>query len=249
VTNHGSDFVRVGAVKSYTDGSFGAHTARLRDPYEDGGTGQWVVPPAELEALVERVDGAGLQMATHAIGDAAIEATLDAYEGTSGERHRIEHAELLPDDLLERLAARDPGDLVVSAQPNFHRWAREGGLYERLLGDRAALTNRLGDLAEAGVPLAFGSDCMPLGPLYGVQQAVTAPTTGQRLSVTQALRAYTHGAARAGFDEDRLGTVEAGTCADLVVLEASPWEVAPDAVADVDVALTLVDGEVVHDAR
>jgi predicted amidohydrolase YtcJ len=90
---------------------------------------------------------------------------------------------------------------------------------------------------------------MPLDPLFGIQQAVTAPEPAQRLSVTDALRAYTHGAAYAGFDEDRTGTVEPGTCADVVVLEDSPWAVPDEDIADIGVAMTVVGGDVVHDIR
>lgn len=245
-TNHGSSRVRTGAVKTYTDGSIGGRTARLSEPYDDGdGRGAWVVDPEELEALVARVDGAGLQMTTHAIGDRAIEVALDAYADAAGERHRIEHVEVLRDDLVERLAG---SDVVVSAQPNFLKWAREGGLYAGRLGDdRRRASNQFRTLLEAGVDLAFGSDCMPLGPLFGVGQAVDAPAPGQELSVTEALRAYTSGAAYAGFDEDRLGTVEVGKLADFAVLEESPWE--SDDVAGIDVAMTVVGGEVVYDGR
>jgi predicted amidohydrolase YtcJ len=98
------------------------------------------------------------------------------------------------------------------------------------------------------VRLAFGSDGMPMDPLYGVHCAVTAPADSQQLTVTEALRAYTAGAAYAGFDEDRLGALERGTCADFVVLEESPWDPA-SAICDVDVAMTVVDGTVVYDAR
>ena len=97
------------------------------------------------------------------------------------------------------------------------------------------------------MPLAFGSDCMPLDPLYGVQQTVTAPAPGQRLGVTEALRAYTSGAAYAGFAEDRFGTVEPGKRADFVVLADSPWAVDDDAIVDIDVSMTVVDGEVVYE--
>jgi predicted amidohydrolase YtcJ len=252
-SGHGSDRVQTGAIKSYTDGSIGGRTARLSEPYADAGAedatgehrGEWVVPPAELAALVERVDDAGLQMTTQAIGDAAIEATLDAYEGTSGQRHRIEHVEVLTDELLDRLAA---SDVVVSAQPNFLKWARADGLYAERLGERRRReSNRFRALADRGVELAFGSDCMPLDPLFGVAQAVDAPDPGQELSVFEALRAYTHGAARAGFDEHRMGTVTAGNCADLVVLDESPWAAAD--IADIDVTMTVVGGEAVHDGR
>ncbi|QSG13392.1 putative metal-dependent hydrolase with the TIM-barrel fold [Halapricum desulfuricans] len=247
-TNHGSDRVETGAIKTYTDGSIGGRTAKLSRPYADADTdGTWVRDPDDLAVLAERVADGGFQMAAHAIGDAAIEAVLDAYVDIEGGRHRIEHAELLTDEAIERLA--DAGT-VVSAQPNFHRWARPNGLYETALGpERRARTNRFAALRDAGVRLAFGSDCMPLDPLFGVRQAVTAPESSQRLSVTEALRAYTLGGAYAGFDEDRLGTVEPGKRADLVALAESPWEV-PDAVIDdIDVVATLVGGEIVADSR
>ncbi|QPV61345.1 amidohydrolase [Halosimplex litoreum] len=260
-TNHGSDRVRTGAIKTYTDGSIGGHTAKLSEPYADadsnggndgdgadsggGDRGQWVVDPEELRALVTRADAADLQVAVHAIGDEAVRETLDALETADGARHRIEHAEVLTDDLVERIAE---SEVVASMQPNFLKWARADGLYATRLGEQRRLaSNRFSDLLDAGADLAFGSDCMPLDPLFGIQQAATAPDERQRLSVTEALRAYTGGAAYAGFDEDRLGTVETGKLADLVVLDRSPWAVDPTAIADIDVRTTLVGGEVVFD--
>ncbi|MEF8974863.1 MAG: amidohydrolase [Halapricum sp.] len=247
-TNHGSARVRTGAIKTYTDGSIGGRTAKLSSPYADAdGTGTWVVEPDELRDLAAAIDDAGFQMAIHAIGDAAIEVVIGTYEGIGGERHRIEHAEVLTDELIERLGA---ADVVVSAQPNFHRWAREGGLYDVALGnERRKRTNQFGALREAGARLAFGSDCMPLDPLFGVEQAVTAPEPDQRLSVTEALRAYTLGGAYAGFDESRLGTVEPGKRADFVVLAESPWAVPDDEIADIGVARTIIDGDPVADER
>jgi predicted amidohydrolase YtcJ len=264
---HGSGMVRTGAIKTYTDGALGGRTAKLTEPYADveagadadaadangdteahgDATGQWVVGPAALEGMVAEATDLGLQFAAHAIGDAAVAAVLDAYaehaaDETAVLRHRVEHAELVTDELLDRFV--DLG-AVASVQPNFLKWARGGGLYEARLGDRT--TNRFRDLLDAGVPLAFGSDCMPLDPLFGVHQAVTAPDPSQRLDVTEALRAYTRGAAYAGGDEDRLGTVEPGKRADLVVLAESPWEVDSDDVAAIDVDLTVVDGKVVYE--
>jgi predicted amidohydrolase YtcJ len=290
-TNHGNGLVRAGAIKTFTDGSFGGRTAKLSEPYADAGredgedvaseddgadgtdapegreagsdasgrrtegdgsgveAGQWVVPPAELDDLVGRADGAGFQLAAHAIGDEAIDAALSAYEDTpapADARHRVEHAELLDETAIERFA--DAG-VVASVQPNFLQWAGTDGLYDARLGaERRERTNRFRDLVDAGVPLAFGSDCMPLGPLFGVHHAVNASVEAQRLSVTEALRAYTSGAAYAGFDEHRVGTIEPGKRADLVALDRSPWE-RPDGIEAIDVALTVVDGEVVHDAR
>ncbi|RQG90960.1 amidohydrolase [Natrarchaeobius chitinivorans] len=256
-TNAGSERVQTGAIKTYTDGSIGARTAKLSEPYDGAGSssetvpddGEWVVTPDELEEIVERADDAGFQVTAHAIGDEAIEEALSALEATTdpaGSRHRIEHVELATDDHIARMA--DAG-IVASMQPNFHQWAGEGGLYEQRLGsDRRDRTNRFRRILEAGVPLAFGSDCMPLDPLFGVRHAVNAPTEAQRLSVTEALRAYTRGAAYAGFDERRLGTLEVGTKADLVVLEESPWAAA-DRIDEIDVTMTVVDGSVVYDGR
>ncbi len=248
-TNHGSGLVRTGAIKSFTDGSVGGRTAKLSESYADGeGTGQWVVDPDDLRDLTERVDDAGLQLTYHAIGDAAIDLAVEVFEDCEApgdSRHRIEHVELASDEAIERMAE---AGVVASCQPNFLRWAREDGLYEARLGDdRTRRSNRYRDMLDAGVSLAFGSDVMPIGPLGGVCEAVTAPADGQRLSVTEALRAYTLGGAYAGFDEDRLGTVEPGKRADLVLLEDSPWDVDPAEIRDVDVAATVVDGEVVYE--
>ncbi|GAA0461559.1 amidohydrolase [Halococcus dombrowskii] len=248
-TDHGSEFVRTGAIKTFTDGSFGGRTAKLTEPYADAPdtTGQWVVPPADLDDLTERVDDAGLQMTAHAIGDAAIDAVLDAYERTDADdaRHRIEHLELPSEEAIERLAELGA---VASVQPNFLKWAGEDGLYDARLGtERRARSNPVRELLDAGIPLAFGSDCMPLDPLFGIEQVVAAPDERQRLTVTEALRAYTAGAAYAGFDEDRLGTIAPGKKADFVVLDRSPWEASD--IASIDVAMTVVDGAIVHDAR
>ncbi|WP_227374537.1 amidohydrolase [Haladaptatus halobius] len=249
-TNHGSEFVRTGAIKTFTDGSFGGRTAKLSEPYADGdGTGQWVVSPEELDELVARVDDARLQVTAHAIGDDAIDAALDAFEATDDPRamrHRVEHVELVTDEQVERFAE---SGVVASVQPNFLKWAQEGGLYDSRLGsERRKQTNRFRTLLDSGAALAFGSDCMPLDPLLGVHHAVNAPVEAQRLSVTEALRAYTLGAAYAGFDENRLGTVEEGKKADFVVLDRSPWE-EPDEIEGIDVAMTVVDGEIAFDGR
>jgi hypothetical protein len=263
-TNHGSEFVRTGGIKTFTDGSFGGRTAKLSEPYadaeaatgesdgenaDDSATGQWVVAPEELRDIAARADAADFQLTAHAIGDEAVEEVLSAYEETAdptSSRHRVEHAELVGDESVERFAELG---VVASVQPNFLKWAQEGGLYDDRLGsERRARSNRYADLLEAGVPLAFGSDCMPMDPLFGIHRTVNAPEECQRLSVTEALRAYTRGAAYAGFDEDRLGTVEVGKKADFAVLERSPWD-HPEDIEDIDVALTVVDGDVVYDGR
>ena len=245
--------MRTGAIKTYTDGTIGGRTAKLAAPYADGTAderGQWVVSPSDLRAIVREADGAGFQVAAHAIGDEAVDAVIDAYAGESADpsaaRHRIEHAELLGDGAIDRMAALG---VVASVQPNFLKWAGDDGLYDRRLGpERRKRSNPYRDLLAAGVPLAFGSDCMPLDPLLGIHHTVNAPVPAQRLSVTEAIRAYTRGAAYAGFDEDRLGRIERGYCADLVALERSPWD-HPDGIRDIDVTLTVVGGDIVYDGR
>ena len=249
VSNHGSEKVTVGAIKSFTDGSIGGRTARVSEPYRDESTdnrGQWVVEPDTFRDVVTRASEAGFQLAIHAIGDEAIDLAVDELARTDGPRHRIEHVELASDTAIERMAE---AGIVASMQPNFHRWARDGGLYETALGaERTRVSNQLHRMVEAGVPLAFGSDCMPMDPLYGIHHAVNAPSEHQSLSVTEAVRAYTSGAAFAGFDEDRLGSIDPGMCADIVVLDESPWQT-PTEIETIDVALTIVDGTIVYDGR
>lgn len=248
-TNHGSEMVQVGAVKSYTDGSFGGRTAKLSEPYADGdGVGQWVVNPDELQEYVDRADDAGFQMTAHAIGDEAIDAVLDAYDNCAdpaASRHRIEHVELASDAAIDRFG---DGGIVASVQPNFLKWTGEDGLYTDRLAERRTETNRFQSLLDAGAPLAFGSDCMPLDPLLGIHWVVNAPAGMESLDVTTALRAYTSGAAYAGFDEDRMGTIEQGKLADLTILEESPWDAA-DRIDEISVTATIVDGEFVYDDR
>ncbi|UVE50336.1 amidohydrolase [Haloferax larsenii] len=246
-SNHGGGLVTTGAIKTFTDGSFGGRTAKLSTPYTDAPeeTGQWVVEPDEIHDLVADAAAAGYQLSAHAIGDLAIDTVLDAYEATDdprAARHRVEHVELASDEAIERFA--DLG-VVASVQPNFLKWADEDGLYADRLGERRLQTNRYRDLLDAGVDLAFGSDCMPLDPLLGVDLATNHPNPEQSLTVTEALRAYTSGSAYAGFDENRLGTITPWKEADVVVLDESPWEA--KSIRDIDVAMTIVAGQVVFE--
>lgn len=244
--NCGGDRVTVGGIKTFTDGSFGGRTAKVSKSYTDTDTtGQWVLPPDDLRTLVEEVAAADFQAVVHAIGDVAIEETVEALAATPGTRHRVEHAELASDAAIETMAEND---IIASMQPNFHRWARPDGLYETVLGaDRTTRTNRFGRMRDAGVVVAFGSDCMPMDPLYGIAHAVDAPTPEQSLPIAEAFRAYTYGGAYAGFAEAELGTIEVGKRGDFVVLDESPWTA--DSIADIDPVLTVVDGELVYDAR
>lgn len=242
-------WLRLQGVKAFADGSLGARTAALVEPYADAPDerGSLLSDADELEAVLREARNRGLQTAVHAIGDRAVAAVLDGLEAAEvppDAAPRVEHAELLPGDGPERF--RDRG-VVASCQPNFvGDWGHPGGLYEERLGEeRTSTMNRFRDLLEAGVPLAFGSDHMPFGPLQGIAAAVEAPHEAQRLDAGEALRAYTRGAAAAAGDAPDLGVLAPGSWADVAVLSRDPR----DDVRSVSVDLTVVAGQVVHDAR
>jgi predicted amidohydrolase YtcJ len=244
----GDEWLRIGGLKTFADGALGARTAKRSEPYPGDGDndGTWTTTPEALEALFADAARANQQVVTHALGDQAIETVLSLYEELLPEyredpRLRIEHLELATDDQLERIA--DAG-IVASMQPNFLQWAGEGGIYERVLGaDARGANNRFRDVVDAGATLAFGSDTMPMDPLWGIHNAVNAPHESQRLTVDDAIAAYTQGAAYAEGTDDWKGTLETGMAADAVVLDAEPHET-PEAVDEREVAMTVVDGEV-----
>jgi len=249
-TGFGDEWLRLGAVKVFADGSLGARTAALFDPYDDEprAAGGLVRSPKDLTALLARAHAAGFQAAVHAIGDRAIDVVVEAYarvldrEPRRDHRHRIEHLELPSEEVLDRM--RDLG-LVASMQPNFvARWSGPGGLYERRLG-RARLegNNPFREIVRRRIPLAFGSDGMPYGPLVGLAGAVDAPFPAQRIPATEALRAYTAGGAFAGFAESDVGTLAAGKLADFVILAGDPRQ---DEAAGVAVDATVVGGSVMY---
>jgi hypothetical protein len=248
----GDDRLRIGGVKTFSDGAIGSQTARLYGEFADdpGNSGTMVNDAETLAGWYERAARAGQQVATHSIGGAGIDTVVDQYEAVieasdlDDHRFRIEHLELATDEALERIAELG---IVASMQPNFLQWSVEGGLYESRLGTQnLSRNNRFADVLAAGIPLAFGSDKMPPGPLYGIEHAVTADHESQRLSVDQAVAAYTRGAAYAESMEDEKGTLEPGRLADAVVLSADPFD-SDEPLSDVDVVCTVFDGGVVYD--
>jgi predicted amidohydrolase YtcJ len=244
----GDEWLRLGGVKLFADGSIGAGNAALAEPYTDsGGNGALNYTAEELTSLIGRAERAGLQTVIHAIGDRAIEQVLDAHAtvGTSRKlRHRIEHFELPTDEQIMR--AEKMG-LNISMQPNFvGNWSGVGKMYQDRLGserDSRVDPHRL--VLEGGLPLAFGSDCMPISPLYGLHWAVNAPHAGQRVSVEEGIRCYTEKGARLSFEEERKGRIEAGMLADLVVLDKDPRE-DPSQINERVVEMTVLDGKIVY---
>ena len=244
----GDDRLHLGAIKVFTDGSLGARTAALFEPYRDDPRegGMLIHPPREFRNILAGIHRAGFQAAAHAIGDRAIELVIETIEAVApdpGPRHRIEHAELLHPEHIDRMARHG---IVASCQPNFvGQWSFPGGLYERRLGfERNARNNPYREIVGKGVSLAFGSDGMPYGPLEGIHWAVNGPFGSQRLTVDQAIAAYTVGGATAGFDESERGTLAPAKLGDAVVLEGDPWR-EPERIRECVVSMTIIGGRVV----
>ncbi len=254
MTGLGDEWLRLGAIKVFSDGSLGAYTAALREDYEGrpGERGMLVHRPDELRAILGAAHQAGFQTATHALGDEAIRQVVAAHEAIGAAvprkdaRHRIEHYELPDEDMLRRTKA---AGLVVCAQPNFvGQWSGPGDVYETRLGRvRSSGNNPYRRILRRGIPLAFGSDGMPYGPLYGIQAAVNGFFEDQRISPEDAVRAYTAGGAYASFEERLKGTLEAGKLADFVVLDGDPFA-EPDRIRSCRVASTWSGGQPVYAA-
>jgi len=218
------------------DGSIGARTAWLRQPYRDGeGTGARYFDDDEVAELFHDGHLAGLQVAVHAIGDAAIGQVVTTWERVyrtldsrgrrhfRARRHRIEHCEMVDPDLLERAATLG---LAMSVQPGFDAaWGEPGGLYERRLGwDRAAGMNPFRSMLERGMEVGAGSDSpvTTLDPMWGIAAFGSHHDAGQRLTREEGLRLFTIGSARLAHQEDKKGSIEPGKHADFAAFDLDP---------------------------
>ena len=254
-----------GAVKAFVDGSLGSTTAWFHEPYEDdpGTSGLIVTDTARLKDMIVTADRAGLHVMVHAIGDRANDWLLDAFasaraaNGERDRRFRIEHTQHLTRGAMQRIA----DDRVIASMQPYHaiddgRWAAK-----RIGSDRIQTTYAFRDLLERGARLTFGSDwtVAPLDPLLGIYAAVTRRTLdganpegwvpAQKISVEEAITAYTVTNAYASYLEDYLGTLEPGKYADLVVLSDDIFTIDPVEIQRVRVDLTLVEGKVVYRRR
>jgi len=246
-TGFGDEWLRFGGIKVFADGSIGAQSAAVSEPYRGGGVGRLNHEDSEVASMIADAERGGWQTVIHAIGDRAIQQVLDAHDRAGSDRkfrHRIEHLELPSDGQLARAAE---AGLCACMQPNFiGNWSGPDGLYiDRIGVDRDRASNPLRRVVDAGLPLAFGSDGMPLSPLYGLHWAVNAPYPDQRLSAAEAIERHTAAGAWLGFEEDNAGTIEPGMLADLVVLDEDP-RLAPHRIAERTVEMTFVGGEQVH---
>jgi len=263
----GSDFLKLGAVKAFADGSIGSRTAWMFDHYTDDSSNfglplPLMQPPSKMEEAVRGANAAGIQLAIHAIGDRANAEMLDIYERVGGanapaRRFRIEHAQHVRAQDFARFARLG---VIASMQP-YHA-IDDGRWVEKRIGhERAASSYAWRSMLQAGVPLAFGTDwpVAPLNPLLGVYAAVTRATLDgknpggwfpeQRLTIEEALRAYTLGSAFAAFEETEKGSVAPSKLADLVVLSDDLFSIPPEKIKDAQVTMTIVGGKVVYEAK
>jgi predicted amidohydrolase YtcJ len=256
----GDDWLRLQAVKIFADGSLGSHTAEMREPFLDtpGNRGVAVTDAPAMSRLVKQAADAGLDVWIHAIGDAAITRVLDVFANMRRQGHRepifrIEHVQHLHPSDVPRFCE---WNVIASMQP-IHQ-PGDMRVADAALGqERARWTYAFRTLADAGALLAFGSDCPvePLDPLLGIHAAVTRqnaarePDGGwhpeQRISVMEAVRAFTWGAARSVGDETRAGTLRVGKRGDLVVLSENILNIPPHAIRDTLPVMTISGGHIV----
>ena len=258
----GDDWVRIGGVKGYMDGSAGSRTAYFFEPFSDsaGYYGLMHQPEAQMRALVGAADSAGLQIAVHAIGDRANAIILAIYDsvthahGARDRRFRVEHAQHLRPREIPLFGARR---VVASMQP-YHAIDDGRWVEQRIGPERIKTTYAFRTLLDTDAPLAFGSDwtVASLDPMMGVYAAVTRRTLDdknpggwvpeQKINVGEALRAYTYGNAWATFNEQKWGTLAAGRFGDVVVLDRDPFAVAPESLGTIKPRYTIVGGRVVY---
>jgi len=254
----GGDFLRWGSVKGFVDGSLGAGTARFHEPFDDlpDSRGLVVNDPEALKSDIEGAWDAGIQPIVHAIGDAAVDWIVDVYGRLGRGRDdvpppRIEHAQHLGPRTAERMARVGA---IASMQP-VHLVADAPWLERRLGPERAARAYAVRTLADAGVPLAFGSEwtVAPLDPLVGIRAAVERRGidgevfgADQSIGWKQALDGYTRGAAAAAGFRDHTGVLAPGASADFVVLEEEgapgTYEESYEGLGGARVAHTFVGG-------
>ena len=254
----GDAWLHIGGLKGFVDGSLGSHTAAMLQPFTDApnDTGLFVNTPEHLYEWTSGADKAGLQVIVHAIGDKAIRTQLDIYQRVEGEdgsrdrRFRIEHLQHIAPTDIPRVAA-----LGVTASMQPYHAIDDGRWAEKVIGhERAKTTYAFRSLRDANVRLAFGSDWFvaPATPIEGIYAAVTRRTLDdkhpggwipeQKISVEDALRAYTQGGAYAEFADKEKGTLAAGMLADFVILDRDLTKIAPETIRDTKIVMTVVGG-------
>lgn len=263
----GGPYLRIGALKAFADGSLGSGTAYFYEPFLNQGNNRGLLsdemqPISLMRDRYMKADAAGLQICTHAIGDEGISTILDLYSevikkhGEADRRLRIEHAQHMAAKDFERFAQLH---VIASVQP-YHA-IDDGRFAESHIGhERASRTYAFRTFLDHGVRLAFGTDweVAPLDPLLTVYAAVTRATLDgknpngwfpeQKLSVAEAIEAYTMGSAYAEFQEKEKGSITPGKLADMVLLSDDIFSIVPEKIREVRVLKTFVGGRLVFDA-
>jgi predicted amidohydrolase YtcJ len=261
----GSAYLRLGAVKGFADGSLGSGTAYMFEPFADqprnhGLLSDEMNPPSAMLARLMQADAAGLQLRIHAIGDRAIAMILDIFSdiekehGYHDQRFTIEHAQHMAEKDFDRFAKLH---VIASMQP-YHaiddgRWAEK-----RLGHRRARYSYAWRSFLDHHVPLAFWTDwpVAPLNPMLGLYAAVTRATLDgmnpggwvpeEKISLSEAVEAYTMGSAFAEFQENEKGSITPGKLADMVILSDNIFDLKPEAIRNVKVKTTILGGKVVY---
>lgn len=253
-TGQGDDWFTNGPLKVFSDGALGSHTCHMSRPMTGGDEGIAVVPYDDMVRLFRTAAQAGIAIATHAIGDQANHLVLDAYDEigpTPGLRHRIEHAQHLQPRDVERMARLG---IVASMQPV--HCTSDMDLVDSLLAGHDLASYAWRSMLDTGVALAFGSDA-PVedpNPFPALYAAVTrkrpdgTPIGGwqpeERITMAEAIRAHTAGAAYAAGEEDRKGILAPGMLADFIAIDTDPYQESPEAVLRTRVLTTVVGGEI-----
>ncbi len=258
-TGFGSDFLKLGAVKFFQDGSIQALTAALNEPYfcTPDHEGELIYRQDELNKQIAYYHGQGIQVAVHANGDRAIESVLEAFENTMGKhpgkghRHMIIHCQLATLDQIERM--KRLGIIPSYFVNHVHYWGdRHRNLF--LGPERAAGIDPLGTTVRIGLPFTLHSDLpiTPVDPLFSMYCAVNRITregielgAGERVTPLEALKAYTTYASLCSFEERVKGSIEEGKFADFAILSDNPLEVPPEKIKDIEVLGTFVEGKCV----
>lgn len=259
-TGMGDDWLRIGPAKLFSDGSIGGRTARMRFPYEGQAenVGLWMLPPTELKSKVMRAHKAGFQVGIHAIGDAAIDLVLDAYEEAMiaaprpNPRHRVEHCSIIDEETITRI-----GRLGVIPVPGTSFLYHFRDAYVQNLGmDRIRFAYGMASFARHGVIAAASTDApvVPTSATIGLQTMLTRhDVNGQpiwpeeAIDLDAALRAYTVNGAYASFEEEIKGMLKPGMVGDVTVFETDLRSVEPGNLGEVQIDYTIADGNVVYE--
>jgi predicted amidohydrolase YtcJ len=239
-----------GCFATALDGCFGSQDAALKEPYNNNASNRGVLfhPQEKVTEFVKRANRAGLQVAMHAVGDAAVEQALNAYENALSDfprenhRHVIIHADIMNDAQIERTASMG---LCVALQTPFLYWEQEPMEYlESLLGKRLKNFVPLKSMIDAGIILGNGSDgpCTYPDPIFGMHAACNHPNVEQRIRPLDALKMATNWPAQISFDENERGTLSVGKSADFVVLDRHVLDIPVETIKDTQVQSLYLSG-------